>query len=105
GAFAAQADDASAIYFNPAGMTQLRGVQTSFGTLLVGGHTTYTSPTGATARGDFGGSVAVPPPTNLYFTANLKDLGLKALGDVSAGIGVRSPFGILYAWPGDSRVS
>src|SRR5687767_13117234 len=29
GAFAAQADDPSAIYFNPAGLTQLSGVQTS----------------------------------------------------------------------------
>src|SRR6476619_3581511 len=55
GAFAAQADDPSAVYFNPAGLTQLRGVQTSFGVMLLGGHTTYTSPTGATATGDFGG--------------------------------------------------
>src|SRR5262245_24123621 len=51
GAFAAQADDASAIYYNPAGMTQLNGVQTSFGVLLAGGHTTYTSPTGQTVKG------------------------------------------------------
>ena len=101
GAFAAQVDDPSAIYFNPAGMTQLQGVQTSFGTLLVGGHTSYTNPTGSTARGDFGGSVAVPPPTNLYFTANLKDVGLKALGDFNAGLGVLSPFGVLYRWPDD----
>ena len=105
GAFAAQADDPSAINFNPAGLTQLQGVQTSFGTLLVGGHTTYTSPTGATARGDFGGSVAVPPPTNLYFSANLTDLGLTALGDLSAGLGVLSPFGVLYRWPDDGPFS
>src|SRR6478735_4258428 len=45
GAFAAQADDPSAVYFNPAGLTQLKGVQTSFGVMLVGGHTAYTSPT------------------------------------------------------------
>lgn len=101
GAFTAQADDPSAIYFNPAGLTQLRGVQTSFGTLLAGAHTSYTSPTGQTAHGDFGGSVAVPPPTNLYFSANLKDLGFAALGNLSAGIGVVSPFGILYRYPDD----
>lgn len=101
GAFAAQADDPSAIFFNPAGMTQLRGVQTSLGTMLIGGGTTYTSPTGVTAHGDFGGTVALPPPTNIYLTANLKDLGFTALGDLTVGLGVLSPFGILYRYPND----
>ena len=105
GAFAAQADDASALYYNPAGMTQLGGVQTSFGLLLAGGHTSYTSPTGQTARGDFGGSIAVPPPIDLYVTAKLKDLGFTALGDLSAGLGVVSPFGILYRWPDNGPFS
>jgi long-chain fatty acid transport protein len=98
-AFTAQADDASAVYYNPAGMTQLRGVQLSLGMLLVGGHTSFTSPTGATARGDFGNSIAYPPPGNFYVTANLKDLGLHALGNVTVGLGVLSPFGTLSRWP------
>jgi len=98
-AFTAQADDASAVYYNPAGMTQLRGVQLSLGTLLVGGHTSFTSPTGATARGDFGNSIAYPPPSNFYVTANLKDLGLHALRNVTVGLGVLSPFGTLSRWP------
>jgi long-chain fatty acid transport protein len=98
-AFTAQADDASAVFYNPAGMTQLRGVQLSLGTLLIGGSTSYTSPTGATATGDFGNSVAYPPPTNFYITANLKDLGITALGDLSAGVAVVAPFGINYSWP------
>jgi long-chain fatty acid transport protein len=105
GAFAAQADDPSAIFFNPAGLTQLRGIQTSFGVMLIGGHTTYTSPTGATTRGNFDGSIAVPPPINVYFSANLKDLGFSALGDLSAGLGIVSPFGILYRYPGDGPFS
>ncbi len=105
GAFTAQADDPSAVYYNPAGMTQLRGVQTSLGTILAGGHTSFTSPTGATSRGDFGGSVASPPPTNFYVTANLKDLGITSLGDLTAGIGVLSPFGIVYRYPNDSPFS
>ena len=105
GAFAAQADDPSAIFFNPAGLTQLRGIQTSFGVMLIGGHTTYTSPTGATTRGDFDGSIAVPPPINVYFSANLKDLGFSALGDLSAGLGIVSPFGILYRYPDDGPFS
>jgi long-chain fatty acid transport protein len=101
-AFAAQADDPSAIYYNPAGMTQLQGVQTSFGVMFIGGHTTYTSPSGGTAHGDFGGSIAIPPPINMYVSANLKDLGFAALGDLSAGLGIVSPFGVLYRYPDDS---
>jgi len=45
--------------------------------------------------------MATPPPTNLYFSANLKDLGFTALGNLSAGLGVVSPFGILYRYPDD----
>jgi len=102
-AFTAQADDASAVYYNPAGMTQLRGVQLSLGTLLVGGSTSYTSTFpvtfGTTATGKLGNGVASPPPSNFYITANLKDLGLTALGDLSAGFAVVAPFGTLYNWP------
>lgn len=35
-AFVAQADDPSALHYNPAGMTQLHGFQTLFGTTLIG---------------------------------------------------------------------
>lgn len=92
-AFAAQADDPSAIYYNPAGMTQLPGTQFSFGTLLIGGQTSFTSPSGATAHGDFGGSIAFPPPSNFYATVNFRDAGYQALRDLSAGVTVLSPFG------------
>ena len=78
-AFAAQADDASALHYNPAGMTQLRGVQFMNGSLFLGGATSHVSPAGQTTRGDRGGSVAWPPPTHLYITANLKDIGFDAL--------------------------
>ncbi len=100
-AFVAQADDPSAIYYNPAGMTQLRGVQTSIGATFVGGTTSFTSPTGVNSTGTFNGSVAWPPPTNFYLTANLKDLGIKALGDTTVGIAALSPFGSLSRWPDD----
>jgi long-chain fatty acid transport protein len=98
-AFSAQADDPSALHYNPAGMTQLHGVEFMTGVLLSGGTTSYTSPTGGTATGDRNGSVAWPPPGHLYITANLKDLGMTALGDLTAGIGVTVPFGSLTRWP------
>ncbi len=100
-AVVAQADDPSAIYYNPAGMTQLRGVQTSFGALLVGGSSSFRNSAGQTAKSSFDGTVAYPPPINFYITANLKDLGFSSLGDLSAGLGVLSPFGTLIRWPND----
>jgi long-chain fatty acid transport protein len=98
-AFSAQADDPSALHYNAAGMTQLQGLQFMAGALFVGGTTNFTSPTGATATGDRNGSAAWPPPAYTYITANLKDLGLTALGDLSAGIGLTVPFGSLTRWP------
>ena len=98
-AFAAQADDPSALHYNAAGMTQLRGVQVMAGALFSGGITQFTSPTGATATGDRNGPFAWPPPVHLYVTANLSDLGMAALGDLSAGVGVNVPFGSLNRWP------
>jgi long-chain fatty acid transport protein len=100
-AFAAQANDPSALHYNPAGMTQLQGLQFMAGALIVGGSTDFTSPTGVTVNGDRNGTVAWPPPGHTYITANLKDLGLTALGDLSAGIGMTVPFGSLTRWPND----
>ena len=105
GAFTAQADDPSALHYNPAGMTQLQGVQASVGTNLVGGSVSYTSPTGGATRGDVGGSVAMPPPSNIYFTARLKDLGLSTLGDTVVGLGVTSPFGLNIRYPNEAPFS
>lgn len=100
-AFAAQADDASAVHYNPAGMTQLHGVQVMAGALISGGTTNFTGLTGVTAKGDRNGSAAWPPPGHTYITANLKDIGFTALGDLSAGVGVTVPFGSLNRWPTD----
>lgn len=100
-AFAAQADDPSALHYNPAGMTQLHGVQIMAGALLSGGTTTFTSSSGVNAIGDRNGSLAWPPPAHMYVVANLKDVGISALGDLTAGIGVTVPFGSLTRWPQD----
>ncbi len=100
-AFAAQADDPSALHYNPAGMTQLQGIQFMVGALASGGSTNFTNLTGATARGDRNGSIAWPPPGHAYITANLKDLGVTSLRDLSVGIGLTVPFGSLTRWPND----
>ncbi len=101
-AFSAQADDPSAVHYNPAGMTQLSGVQLMFGGLLSGGTTSFVGPTGVTATGDRNGSVAWPPPVHAYLVASLKDLGLPRLEHVTAGIGLTVPFGSMTRWPENS---
>jgi long-chain fatty acid transport protein len=100
-AFAAQADDPSAVHYNPAGMTQLHGLQVMAGGLLSGGTTNFTSPTGVTSTGDRNGSFAWPAPGHLYITANLEDLGVTALRGVTVGVGVTIPFGSVSRYPED----
>lgn len=100
-AYAAQADDPSALHYNPAGMTQLSGVQFMAGMLLAGGTTNYTGTTGTRVTGDRYGSVAWPPPGHTFVTANLKDLGVTALGDLTVGVGLTVPFGSITRWPED----
>jgi long-chain fatty acid transport protein len=77
-AFMAQADDPSALHYNPAGITQLHGVQNMFGTSLIGGTTQFTGSAGQTVTGDRNAGVAWPPPGHIYITTNLKDLGINA---------------------------
>jgi long-chain fatty acid transport protein len=100
-AFAAQADDASAIHYNPAGLSQVEGVQAVFGTALLGGSIKYQSPTGADTRGDFGGSIAFPPPSHTYFSASLRALGLNSLSNMTVGLGLTSPYGLNTRYPVD----
>ena len=100
-AFAAQADDASAIHYNPAGLSQVNGVQIVTGTTLLGGSIKTNSSTGIDSRGDFGGSVAFPPPSHSYVSANLGSLGLDGLSNVTVGLGLTSPFGLNTRFPLD----
>jgi long-chain fatty acid transport protein len=100
-AFAAESDDASAIHYNPAGLTQAAGVQSILGLNLLGGSVKYKSPTGLDSRGDFNGSVNWPPPSNFYFSANLASIGLPLFSPVTVGIGLTSPFGLNTRYPVD----
>ena len=74
-AFAAQADDASAVFYNPAGMTQLPGVQFLGGIEFVNVDTRFRSSIGATTKHDLGGPFGFPPPAQFFITARPRDLG------------------------------
>jgi len=104
-AFTAQADDASALYYNPAGLTQLSGVHSSVGASFVGGGVDFTSPTGSQAHSDFGGEFGFPTPSNYYLVAKLSDLGISALGPLTVGLGLTSPYGLATRWDGPTPFS
>ena len=87
-AFAATADNPSAIYYNPAGITQLEGQQFRVGMYFISADTHYKSPGGATAetRTDF------QPVPQMYYVRSLKELPL------SFGLGVYAPYGLGLDW-------
>jgi long-chain fatty acid transport protein len=98
-AFAAQEDDPTAVFYNPAGMTQLHGVQHTAGVQFLNVNTHFTSPTGVSTRNDQPFPVGLPPPGQLFITANLKGLGVRALGDLSVGLGLQNLFGFAAKYP------
>lgn len=99
-AFGAQADDPSAIHYNPAGMTQLPGVQHSFGVALVSPHTTFRNSAGDKVENSVsGGTVGWPPPGHVYFTWNWQDYDIGFFRRFAFGVGVESLFGFANEYP------
>jgi len=108
-AFTAQADDPSAIYFNPAGLTQLKGQNVMVGVTYVrenGGEFTGTTPVD--------NNVPIPPGfTNQksetqkslnFFIPNAYYTRTTDSGNVAYGVGIFAPFGLgqEYNNPGTS---
>ncbi|MCG9125260.1 OmpP1/FadL family transporter [Laribacter hongkongensis] len=92
-ASAAEADDASTIFYNPAGMSRLKGNHFSGGLTVVIPNSDYTdkgsvnflkSPTGGDNGGTFAPSAVVAP--SMYLTHQIND-------QFTAGIGMFVPFG------------
>lgn len=94
---AAVADNASTIFFNPAGMTQLTGFQLSAGVTGVGPSYQYRSNAGVESGGDAGSWKAVP---NGYMSWQMTK-------DLFVGFGVSAPFGLATeyedGWAGQAR--
>lgn len=91
-AFAATADDASAVYYNPAGLAQLEGQQILLGSYAVSLGSEYTAPNGAETRTK--GSVQFTP--QLFYALKPKDC------PVSFGLGFYTPYGLGLEWPDNS---
>jgi long-chain fatty acid transport protein len=91
-AFVATADNPSAIYYNPAGITQLEGQNLRGGVYGIFSDVTYTSPLGNTYknREDLH---AVP---QFFYTWTLDSLPL------AFGLGLYSPYGLSSRWDQDT---
>jgi len=88
-AFVATADNPSAIYFNPAGITQLTGNNLRMGIYAVDLEVNFKSPTG----GSFDNQNTLHAIPEFYYTYTLDSLPL------SFGLGVYTPFGLSQKWP------
>lgn len=86
---AAVAENASTIFYNPAGMTQLKDIEVSTGVSLVSASYKFTnngSSTGALAGNADGGTDGYIP--NAY-------LSWRVAKDISVGLGIGAPFGLM----------
>ena len=91
-AFVATADNPSAIYYNPAGITQLQGNNFRSGLYAIDLNLSYKSPAGKTYDNQ-NTFHAIP---QFFYTYSLKQLPL------SFGLGVYSPYGLSAQWPQDT---
>jgi long-chain fatty acid transport protein len=87
-AFVATADNPSAIYYNPAGITQLEGQNVSVGLYMISPGEEYKSPSGVTAKAnsDF------EPVPQFYYVISFTNL------PVSVGLGMYAPYGLSLDW-------
>jgi len=90
-AFAAQADDTTALFYNPAGIGQLHGTQISLGTTFIAPSTTLKN-TSSDVTTDT--TAALFYPGTLYIVHEIRH-------DLHAGLGVFTPFGLSTEWPSD----
>ncbi len=91
-AFAATADNPSAIYYNPAGITQLEGQNLQFGLYTITVDSRYHSRGGQKSDTDF----EIQPVPQFYYAYSPKESSL------SFGIGAFAPYGLGLEWPEDS---
>lgn len=90
-AFAATADNASAIYYNPAGLGQLRGHNIRSGFYSIWFQSSYEDAGGQ----DWETDAKINPVPQLFYAYGCEDLPL------TFGLGIYAPFGLSLKWPQD----
>jgi len=92
GAFAARANDASAMYFNPAGIAHLSGSKLMLGTTLIFPDIGFRGPSDFNTNEEIKASKQIFTPINLHFTQEINDM-------FTAGFAVYNPYGLGTEWP------
>ncbi len=92
-AFVGQADTPAAVYYNPAGMTQIVGQAVSVGVNLIEPHVTYKGPSSPDANQMKRGDYAIP---DFYYVTRL------GTEKIALGIGALSSWGLTTEWMSDS---
>jgi len=92
-AFAATADNPSAIYYTPAGLTQLEGHHLRLGSYNIAFESQFTSPAGV--RFDTKSRVDFAP--HLYYAYGMKEQPL------AFGVGLYAPYGLALEWPDNAE--
>ncbi len=96
-AFAATADNASAIYYNPAGIAQLDGTDIRAGLYGIYLDPSFTPPSGAANSGNtYHITKHMAGVPQFFYTHTLEGSPL------SYGLGIYSPFGLGVKWPQDT---
>lgn len=90
GAFVARADDPSAIFFNPAGLSYLKGLNVMVGGELIAPSTTFTGLSSTSTETKMNSIYFFPPNAYVTYATN-NGLGF--------GIGVYTPYGLGTDWP------
>ena len=93
-AFTATADNASAIYYNPAGITQLEGQNLEVNTFLVGYDIQYTAADGRRAD----------TPDRLQAAGQLFDSAALKASRLFFGLGFYAPYGLSSKWEDGSPI-
>jgi long-chain fatty acid transport protein len=91
-AFVATANNPSAIYYNPAGISQLDGVNAQFGVHAISINSEYRSSSGAQAETKF----EIQGVPQAFYTYTPKD------SQLSYGLGIYAPFGLGLEWDADN---
>jgi long-chain fatty acid transport protein len=93
-AFAATADNPSAIYYNPAGITQMEGQNVRAGVYVISPGAEYKSPTGVTTKAN-SSPEAVP---QAYYVGSFDKLPM-----LSFGLGMYAPYGLALDWGNNTQ--
>jgi long-chain fatty acid transport protein len=91
-AFTATADNPSAIYYNPAGITQLEGQNLQMGLYTIAVNSSYRAPNGSTSETEF----EVQGAPQFYYAFSPKE------SPFSFGLGLCAPYGLGLEWPDNS---